>query len=229
MIYITGDKHRDFSTIKTFCQENNTTYEDIMIVLGDAGINYCMNEHDREVKRYLRTIPITFFFIHGNHEQRPQELVSYHKCIWHGGEVYIEEEFPNLIFAADASCFDFDDKKYVTIGGAYSVDKYYRLMTGKAWWANEQPDDEIKQQFERLCESLDWKVNGVLSHTVPLKYEPTEMFLPGVDQSSVDKSTEIWLDSIEERLEYDEWYAGHYHTDKVVDKLTLMFNDIREL
>lgn len=200
-----------------------------MIVLGDAGINYYMNEHDKRTKRKLEAIPITFFFIHGNHEQRPQEIASYHKCIWNGGEVYIEDEFPSLIFAADASCFKLDGKRYVTIGGAYSVDKYYRLMTGEAWWENEQPDAKTKRKFEVMCESLNWKVDGVLSHTVPLKYEPTEMFLSGVDQSSVDKSTEIWLDSIEERLDYGKWYAGHYHTDKTIDKLTLMFNDIREL
>ena len=53
------------------------------------------------------------------------------------------------------------------------------------------------------------------------------MFLSGVDQSSVDKSTEEWLDTIERRLQYKQWYCGHYHTEKAIDKLTFMFESIR--
>lgn len=41
-----------------------------------------------------------------------------------------------------------------------------------------------------------------MSRTTPLKYEPVEVFLPGVDQSQVDKSTEEWLDRMEEKLSY---------------------------
>ena len=74
----------------------------------------------------------------------------------------------------------------------------------------------------------DWKVDVVLSHTTPLKYEPVEVFLPMIDQSSVDKSTEIWLDMIESKLTYKHWYAGHYHTEKNIDRLTLLFESIRQ-
>lgn len=35
---------------------------------------------------------------------------------------------------------------------------------------------------------VNWKVEVVLSHTKPLKYEPVEVFLDGVDQSKVDKT-----------------------------------------
>ena len=38
MIYITGDKHRDFSEVYAFCYKNKTTRDDLMIVLGDAGL-----------------------------------------------------------------------------------------------------------------------------------------------------------------------------------------------
>ena len=48
-----------------------------------------------------------------------------------------------------------------------------------------------------------------------------------VDQSRVDKSTEEWLDTIEQRLAYKRWYCGHYHTEKVIDRMTFMFESIR--
>jgi len=40
MIYLTGDPHGNFDRIKEFCGRLKTTKDDIMIILGDAGINY---------------------------------------------------------------------------------------------------------------------------------------------------------------------------------------------
>ena len=109
------------------------------------------------------------------------------------------------------------------------MDKYYRLSRGWGWWADEQPSPEIKARVEASIEQMGWMVDIVLSHTTPLKYEPVEVFLPGIDQSKVDKSTEEWLDSIEERLDYKKWYCGHYHTEKKIDRLQIMFNDYAAL
>ena len=60
----------------------------------------------------------------------------------------------------------------------------------------------------------------------PFKYVPVETFLAGIDHSSVDTGTEEWLDTIEGRLTYRRWFAGHYHTEKTVDRLRIIFNDI---
>ena len=124
--------------------------------------------------------------------------------------------------------YDLDGKKSIVIGGAYSVDKFYRLAMGWNWWPDEQPSPEIRGKVELALARLDWKTDVVLSHTTPLKYMPVEVFLPQIEQSNVDKSTEIWLDGIEDRLEYNHWYAGHYHTEKDIDRLTLLFESIRE-
>lgn len=53
MIYITGDKHTDFREVFYFCYANETTLDDILIVLGDAGINYYANEKDYMIKNSL--------------------------------------------------------------------------------------------------------------------------------------------------------------------------------
>ena len=78
---------------------------------------------------------------------------------------------------------------------------------------------------DRVLAELSWKIDIVLSHTGPLKYEPTEVFLPMIDQSTVDKSTEVWLEQIEAKLDYERWYFAHYHTEKEVDKIRIMHND----
>lgn len=229
MIYITGDTHGSFERILAFCEENETTTDDILIILGDAGINYWEDSRDKRFKKKLSQLPITLFCIHGNHEQRPEELPGANMVIFGQAPAWKEHEFPNIYYAEDGEIYTFNDKEYIVIGGAYSVDKFYRLTRGLKWWENEQPNERIKNYFEDQCDYLDWKVHGVLSHTCPLKYEPVEVFLPMIDQSTVDKTTEEWLDTIEDKLNYKKWYCGHYHTDKTIDKMRFMFNDIEEL
>lgn len=229
MYYITGDTHGDFTRIERFCERFHPTRDDVMIILGDAGFNYYGGKRDQRVKQRMAEMPITIFSIHGNHEMRPGKIPSYHLQQWHGGMVFVEDAYPSLLFAVDGEVFDMGGLQTIAIGGAYSVDKYCRLMNGWNWWPDEQPTPEMKKGIEKCLDYQHWKVDVVLSHTVPLKYEPVEVFLPQIDQSQVDKSTEPWLDSIEDLLAYRHWYAGHYHTEKEIDRLTLLFESIREL
>lgn len=234
MVYITGDTHGQFQRCYDLCNTAQTTSEDVLIILGDAGFNYYGGSRDNKEKfRVSKKYPITFFCIHGNHEMRPEETGLYKKKKFWSGEVWYEEKFPNILFAIDGEIYTIPtqdgDVKCLVIGGAYSVDKHYRLMKGYAWWSSEQPSDEIKKRVEDHIAEVGKRVDVVLSHTCPLKYEPTEVFLPMVDQSTVDKSTEEWLDRIEEGLEYKKWYCGHFHTIKKIDKLQFMFDNIEEI
>lgn len=99
MIYITGDTHGDFRNVARFCEKMQTNKDDVLIILGDAGINYYGGEQDTEKKEYLETLPITIFAIHGNHEMRPQTIPTYHEAEWNGGTVYMEDEYPHILFA----------------------------------------------------------------------------------------------------------------------------------
>lgn len=227
MFYITGDTHRDFRRLVYFCFENNTTKDDIMIILGDAGINY-YGEADKRLKETLAKLPITLFCIHGNHEKRPENIATYNEKKFKGGTVYYEEEYPNILFAKDGEIYDFDGKKVLVIGGAYSVDKEYRILKKLGWWEDEQPSLETKEKILKILEEKI-EVDIVLTHTCPYKYLPYEVFLPGIDQSKVDQSTEKFLDIVENKLSYKKWYCGHYHTSKTIDKLVFMFEDIRKL
>lgn len=229
MIYLTGDKHRGFSSVASFCNRMDTTKDDLLIVLGDAGINFVGGGLDREVKEKLEKLPIRLLCIHGNHERRPYTIDTYKEVPFQGGVVYQEPDFPSLLFAKDGEVYDFDGKKALILGGAYSVDKPRRLAMGMGWWADEQPSPEIKARVRETLLDLDFTVDYVFSHTCPERYIPTEMFLPNIDPSTVDRSTEEWLGGIEDGLRYEKWYCGHWHTTKVVDKLRFMFDDFVEL
>lgn len=228
-IFITGDTHGDFERIFEFCDEYDTTTKDIMVILGDAGINYFLDDNDTQLKDELEQLTVTLFCIHGNHEERPCNISSYEEKQWHGGTVLYEEDYPNILFAQDGEIYDFEGKKVIVIGGAYSVDKYYRLSGGSPWFESEQPDEWIKDYVEAQLEKSKWKVDYVFSHTIPLKYEPTDVFLDNIDQRLVDKTTEEWLDIIENKLSYSRWYCGHYHIDRYIGKIMLLFQEFVDL
>ncbi len=157
-------------------------------------------------------MPITLLCIHGNHERRPTAGLGYERARRFGGEVY-----------------ELDGQSCIAIGGAYSIDKEYRLMRGGGWWPDERPSAAIKRKVESVLSSRGWQADIVLSHTTPLSLEPREAFLPFIDQRTVDTSTEEWLDAIERRLDYKRWYAGHFHTVKETGKLRLMYQNYARL
>ena len=222
MNYITGDMHREFSRLYTLYGTN----DDMLIVLGDAGINYYLDERDKDLKDYLKQFNIRLFCIRGNHEERPENISTYREVDMFDGKVYIEDNYPQLIFAKDGEIYNIDGNRVLVIGGAYSIDKYYRIRNGKQWFKNEQLNEEEKERILKNVQGEHFDI--VLSHTCPLKYEPTEVLLPFVDQSRVDKGMEHFLDEVEESIDYDKWYCGHYHTEKAIDKIEFMFKDIKE-
>lgn len=228
MIFITGDTHGSYSHIVRFCESlEHVGANDVMIILGDTGLNYFGDDKDTKKKRkVLQKIPMTLFCIHGNHDRRPQNIASYHEKKFMDGTVFFEKEFPRLLFAKDGEIFNFDNRKTLAIGGAYSIDKDYRLKKGYHWFEDEQPSRHIKERTERVLENNDWNIDTVLSHTCPLKFEPIEAFFESVNQNTVDKSTEKWLDKIENKLTYHKWYCGHFHIDKSIERIRFVYKDI---
>lgn len=49
--YITGDCHGDFSKIAFFCEHQKTTVVDVMIILGDFGVNHWLGKMDIRERR----------------------------------------------------------------------------------------------------------------------------------------------------------------------------------
>lgn len=224
MIYITGDTHREFSRLNCI---KNIKENDMLIVLGDTGINYCLDNEDISYKEYLKKFKIKIFCVRGNHEERPENIDSYKEVNMFNGKVYIEKNYPNLIFAKDGEIYNIDGKSFLVIGGAYSIDKNYRLLYGYKWFKDEQLTEiEMKNILEKIKGK---HFDIVLTHTCPYKYEPTETFLNDIDQTKVDKTMEHFLDKVEESISYNKWYCGHYHIEKKIDKLQFMFGKIYEI
>lgn len=227
-LFITGDKHRNFKSLDRFFHQAQTTKDDVIIVLGDAGINYTLDIEDLRIKEHLAYHPITYLFIHGNHEERAKFVPGY-KLIespFGAGQVYWDERFPNQYFAEDGE-HNILGHKTLVIGGAYSVDKEYRLARGARWFASEQPSEKLKSIL--LPQTAGQEYDLVLTHTCPISVTPQDMFLPMVDQQTVDRTTEFFLERIHDQITYDKWFCGHWHTDRMVDKVYFMYENVRDI
>ena len=221
-VYITGDIHRMTRRLTAFCEEHRLTQNDTIVLLGDVGANYYLDQRDIPVKEALNKLGPQVLCIHGNHEARVCHLDSVRSKEWNGGAVYYEEDYPNLLYAKDGEVYRLLDYRCMAIGGAYSVDKEIRLLRGWQYFPDEQPDAEIKAYVEAQLKTHS--VDVIFSHTCPARYTPFECFLPGIDQRFVDSSTEDWLNEIKERVDYKAWYCGHWHINKDIARVHFLFD-----
>lgn len=227
-IYITGDIHGSINRILETVGVYHTTRNDLLIILGDVGFNYYLDSRDADFKQRVAELPITLLCIHGNHEERPENISTYQQIDFCGDTAYYEPEYPNLIFAKDGSIYKLNGAKALILGGAYSVDKYYRLMKGWNWFESEQITDKHKAEIEQILDKAGWSVDYVLSHTCPYDTRPTHLFLRGIDQSLVDSSMEVWFQKIADRLDFKHWYFGHYHDNWDNKKYSMLYGDIEK-
>lgn len=242
-VYLTGDIHgvpSRFIQLKHFCED--TPDVEWIVCLGDVGLNYfgTTSARDRNIKDVASTVPAKLFCIHGNHEQRPSETEGYQEIeVTEGairGPMLWSPEYPNQYFAIDSAIYVIQTSERtlnaLVCGGAYSVDKYYRLQRGWPlfWFEDEQPS-ELTKGLVRLM-ATKYPIDIMLTHTCPLRFEPKELFLSGIDQSTVDTSTEEFFDDLYEQFPADHkpmWYFGHFHGNKYTDDYVMLYKDIIEL
>ena len=60
MVYVTGDTHCDFKRVAAFCDTVESNKDDILIILGDAGINYFGKAKDDWLKHELSKLPMNW-------------------------------------------------------------------------------------------------------------------------------------------------------------------------
>ena len=111
-VYITGDIHGQIDRIYDFCLlGHNLSHKDIMIIAGDAGLNFWLNNTEKNKKAKLAKLPITIICIQGNHEKRPEVGLLNYKQIHIDdsllkGDYWIEPEYPNILFAINYLLFN---------------------------------------------------------------------------------------------------------------------------
>lgn len=137
------------------------------------------------------------------------------------GFVYYQPDFPLIKYFKDGGIYHLLNYKVLTIGGAYSVDKYYRIDHGWQWFPQEELSDEemIKINDKIYNKSVDF----IFTHTCPLMFQPTDLFLPTINQASVSNRMETFLNSVIRNVDWKFLCFGHYHADRLENEKVMQF------
>lgn len=231
-VYVIGDVHgsyKPFRDLYTYLNSEGGKLDetDTIIALGDCGFQFFFNHRDEEFKKKVRSYAATIFVVRGNHEERASVRAKLEPDKWTeemfwDGVVYVEKEYSYIKYALDYPSKYIipnskgQDIKTLVIPGAYSVDKEHRIANNWSWFPQEQLTPEEMGIGTDLALHQSWDL--VLSHTCPICYEPTDLFLSNVDQSMVDKTMERYLGEIEYQINYKLWLWGHYHATRIYPK-----------
>lgn len=235
---ITGDCHGQVSKrLEEVIQKYPDRLNEIgLVILGDVGLNYWGNNTDRNKKIKCEEYGIYLYCVRGNHEKRPSDVEGmravYDKEV--AGLVYMEDAYPHIRYLIDGGEYTINGFKVLVLGGAYSVDKWWRLLraNGKfsGWFENEQLNEDERNHIMNQIKMKDKTYDFVFSHTCPLSFQPTDLFLSFVNQAEVDNSMELWMEEIKDTISWNIWCFGHYHADRTEKAcVEQYFNEIEDL
>lgn len=221
---VSGDTHGDFSRFYALNREAEAaaaTYN--VIILGDSGVNFWLSKRDHVLKkRITEKYPnLIFYLVRGNHEQRP-ELIKGMDSMYVSeidNHVFFEHKFPNIRYFLDGEIYNINGLRTLICGGAYSVDKDYRLARQEqglygGWFEEEQLNETERDAI--LMDVKNEKIDMILAHTCPFSWMPRDLFLPFIDQRLVDNSMEIWLEQVVNTVRPHLFLCGHYHDDRIL-------------
>lgn len=222
MFHFTGDTHGvedRFKLLRTY-GEPNWTAADYLMIGGDFGYIFSNNKRQNVFLDELEEKPYTICFCDGNHENFPA-IYAYPEEIWNGGRIHRIRK--NVIHLMRGQVYTIDGKKIFTMGGAYSIDKFMRIE-GESWWKEELPTNEEYREATRNLKAHDFKVDYILTHTMPREMIVTRLFkIP----DHHDAELTGFLDWINDTVEYQRWFCGHWHEDrKITDKIRALYYDV---
>lgn len=207
MIYITGDTHGDVDFKKLLVlKEKNLSYDDYLIICGDAAICWSIQELSYFLKLY-NSLGCTIIFIDGNHENfemlNHMPLVEYKGALMHQIDKHIFHILRGEIMTLE-------DKTFLCLGGAISIDKMYRTPY-LSWWPEEEITYHDVDNALNNLEKVNNKVDYIITHCC--------------DTHTVIKAfgyrRDICTDQltfIDKVVEYKHWFFGHYHEDRPIGK-----------
>lgn len=204
-IFIVGDVHGKwdalFKKIDSFDLSDCT-----FICVGDLGIGF-KDSHAKEIRAlqfandFFVARDIQFLSIRGNHDNPA----------FFNGEI---QTFSNLRLVPDYHVETLNDKKFLFVGGAISIDRSSRKQ-GVSYWSDEP---------FKLDHSKIQRCDVLITHSAPTWNGPIEK--SGIMSHYCQKDETLWDECMNERREHDilvqltepkRHYCGHFHTYSVVD------------
>ncbi len=210
MIYFLSDFHGEvFPAFKEYIE--NANENDLLIVLGDVGIEFEDTDENRKFTEYFMSSKKNIAFIDGNHENFGY-MNSFPEEEWNGG--IVNRLTDTIVHLKRGNAYNIDGKKFFAFGGCKSTSKWKDMGL---WFPGEEAtDEEIALAYENL-KKYDYKFDYILTH----KYEETPGYAP------ISFPLQELTKFIDKNVEYKMWYAGHWHRDDIIDeKHVLVYNTL---
>lgn len=230
---VTGDTHgHTFSRLARLDNIDFPPTKTALIVLGDAGFNFYLNDTDSHNKQKVNQLGYRVYCVRGNHEERPENIytmtIVYDDEI--KGAVYLEPAYPNIRYLMDGGVYEFEGHPTLVVGGAYSVDKWYRLSTApcETGWTGWFVDEQLtEKEMDYIMQSTAGRsFDFVLTHTCPYFWQPRDLFIKSLNQASVDKTMELWMEKLKDNFNWKIWLFGHFHDDRLMRPgVEMFYND----
>jgi len=241
MIYITGDTHGGFQrfSMKYFPDQKTMCRDDCVIITGDYGGVWDDSPRETYWLDWLEEKPFTTLFVDGNHENFDR-LSKLPVRQWHGGNVHYIR--PHVLHLTRGQVFEINGMTFFIMVGAASHDiqdgildpaasdfeqeYWFKRRTrqrfrvkGVSWWPEELPSDEEYEEAVRNLERANWKVDCILTHCAPTSIQAK------LDRNYTPDRLTDFLQTVMERCQFDCWFLGHYHQNKIIDnRFILIFN-----
>jgi predicted phosphodiesterase len=157
MIIAIGDIHGDFYSISKKIEENSLVGCNFLF-LGDFGVGFYSYQNDlnnlSKLNKLLDDHYSKAYIIRGNHDD---------PAYFNG---YDSFKLSNINFIKDYSILNIENKNILSIGGAVSVDRSYRIMNIDYWLS-----EGVVRNLELLNE-INEKIDIIISHSSPDFCEP---------------------------------------------------------
>lgn len=222
-IYVTGDIHLNHDSAKlntTFFPEGkNLTKDDYVIICGDCGFWWDYSKETRWWVNWYNDRPWTTLCVAGNHSNYDNIYGNYGLIDFHGGQA--RQVADSIYYLNNGDIYNLQGKKFFVMGGATSHDKRYR-KEHISWWREEIPSVKMMEHGLDNLEKNGNKVDYILTHCAPTSimtyYDPYGFY-------ESDVLTD-YLEEIDYKVDYKEWFHGHYHIDKDVDHVHGLYNRV---
>ena len=228
MIYVTGDTHADldlFKIMEDYWPEGQAlTRDDYLVICGDYGCVWSGDDRDHELLAWYESQPWTTLWVDGNHENH--DLIDTFAVTQRfGGRIQVVPDYPHVIHLMRGEVYDLpvsadETVRAFVMGGAPSIDRMWRTE-GVSWWAREMPSDAEYANATANLEACGWSVDYVFTHEIPYGALVDALDWNYAVKQRDPQGNELtgFLQYVDDRLDHERlkmWYAGHYHTDRLV-------------
>ena len=205
-IMMAGDWHGNTAwAIKAVYEAVNNGC-DVIVQLGDFGIwpGPGGKRYLDDLNAVLESLDVMLYFVDGNHEDFTQ--FTDNKIVEDGTRKFRS----NIYHLPRAFTWEWFGRKWMSLGGAFSVDKDFRVLN-QSWWEEEQTTDE---DVERAIAA--GHVDVLLTHDAPLDI----VEIPGINDANfpfhpkmlpLAKENQARIKEVILALEPEEVWHGHFH------------------